>query len=367
VNGFQGLRGDGVTVRCWHSIGTLALDGSQPDLGTFIFGVRNMIEPNIVRAFYRVLLKREPENERVVMEKTHAPNIEALLLSFVNCLEIRTKLADATVSYSSAIFEMPPRRVDYDISAEQLRACFDRVRREWALLGEQEPYWSVAAQDRFRVANLDDKAMNKFFETGRATAVQLQNCLSRTGRKLAKGLCLEFGCGTGRVTRYLAELFDHVIGIDVSPGHLKLATKHLQDAGISNVSLKLLGSPEELISILPEFDFLFSTIVFQHNPPPLQKFFLDNFLKKVRPGGGAYFQMPTHTPGYEFQIEKYLNSKPPMHFEMHDLPMHVVFETLNRYDLVPIEVLMDGRTGMLGSHTFFCMKRVVPHSVVAGA
>lgn len=252
--------------------------------------------------------------------------------------------------------------VDYDVSADQLGACFDRVRREWALLGEKDPYWSVLSQDSHKGANLDKKAKDEFFASGRDTVLQLQNCLSRTGRKLPKGVCLEFGCGTGRVTKHLAKLFDRVIAIDVSPGNLKLATENMQNAGISNVSLKLLESPEELMS-LPEYDFLFSTIVFQHNPPPLQKFFLDKLLARIRPGGGAYFQIPTHTPGYKFQIEEYLNNPLTsgedlqIMVEMHALPMHVVFEELDQHDMVPVEVLMDSWTNLLGSHTFFSTKR----------
>ena len=86
---------------------------------------------------------------------------------------------------------------------------------------------------------------------------------------------------------------------------------------------------------------------------------------RIRPGGGAYFQIPTHTPGYKFQIEEYLNNPLPgdgtddLHnlMEMHALPMHVVFETLDRRGMVPVEVLMDAWTSLLGSHTFFAMKR----------
>jgi len=285
------------------------------------------------------------------------PSIEALLRDLVNPHASSTVESLATLSQVGG-------HVDYDVTADQLRACFDRVRREWTLLGEKEPYWSVSSQDRHRVANFDERAKDEFFASGRDTVLQLQNCLSRTGRKLPKGLCLEFGCGTGRVTKHLAELFDLIIGVDVSAGNLKLAAENMESAGISNVSFKLLQSPEELMS-LPEYDFLFSTIVFQHNAPPVQKFFLDNLLARLRAGGGAYFQIPTHTPGYEFKIREYLHSQLPsdkksdlpITFEMHALPMHVVFDTLDQRSMVCVEVLMDPWTGRLGSHTFFSTKR----------
>ena len=218
------------------------------------------------------------------------------------------------------------RHIDYDASDEQLAACFARIRREWTMLGEEEPYWSVSSNDAFKQKNLDDKALDAFFASGRATVSNLKNFFARNGREIPKGECLEFGCGTGRVTRHLAELFEFVTGLDVSSGNLKLAGKNIRDAGLSNVSFRLLQSPEQLVS-MPTYDFLFSTIVLQHNPPPLQNFLLDKLFARLRPGGGAFVQIPTNTPGYNFKIDDYL--KRSSHgMEMHDLPMHVVFEEL---------------------------------------
>lgn len=72
-------------------------------------------------------------------------------------------------------------------------------------------------------------------------------------------------------------------------------------------------------------------------------------------------QMTTNTPGYSFKIDDYL--KTASHgLEMHDLPMHVVFEKLDQYNMVPVEVLIDSWTGVAGSHTFFATKRDFPKS-----
>ena len=53
------------------------------------------------------------------------------------------------------------------------------------------------------------------------------------------------------------------------------------------------------------YDFLFSTLVLQHDPPPLQIFFLDKLFGRLQPGGGAFIQLPTKTPGYNFKIGDY--------------------------------------------------------------
>ena len=57
-------------------------------------------------------------------------------------------------------------RVDHDVSGDQLEACFDRVRREWAILGRKEPYWSVSSQDRHKIARLARKRRKNFLLPG---------------------------------------------------------------------------------------------------------------------------------------------------------------------------------------------------------
>lgn len=314
-----------------------------------------MVKADMVRACYRVIFGREPENENVVKQKTGLPTLEALLSDFINSPEYKAKIGDPTRTIIDTIYGDANRHIDYDVPPEQLAACFARIRREWTVLGEEEPYWSVSANDAFKLKNLNAKAVDDFVASGRATVSYLKNFLARNDRELPKGHCLEFGCGTGRVTGHLAELFELVTGVDISAGNLKLAGEHIRHTGLANVSFMLLESPEQLAS-LPAYDFLFSTIVLQHNPPPLQNFLLDKLFARLRSGGGAFVQMSTNTPGYNFKIDDYLKGK-PHGMEMHDLPMHVVFARLDQHDMVPIEVLSDNWTGMFGSHTFFATKK----------
>lgn len=239
-----------------------------------------MITTDMVKACYRVLLNREPENEEIVTEKTRAPNLEALLRDFVGSAEYQAKVGEPW-GVIDIMYNDTTRHIEYDGSVEQLAACFSHVRREWTLLGEQDPYWSVMTNDPFRLKSLDNKALDAFFASGSVTVSHFKKFLARSGRELPRGHCLEFGCGTGRVTRHLADLFESVTGLDISPGNLELAGENLRRAGISNVALKQIVSPEQLLSI-PDYDFLFSTIVLQHNPPPLQNFILDKLLARRR-------------------------------------------------------------------------------------
>lgn len=74
---------------------------------------------------------------------------------------------------------------------------------------------------------------------------------------------LEIGCGTGRITGFIAENFQEVRGIDISEEMIEQAKNHL--AGKTNIHLY---ATDGLHMPFPDafFDAVFSFIVFQHMP-----------------------------------------------------------------------------------------------------
>jgi cyclopropane fatty-acyl-phospholipid synthase-like methyltransferase len=165
---------------------------------------------------------------------------------------------------------------------------------------------------------------------------------------------LELGCGTGRVTHVLADRYARVLAVDVSPGNLRLCQEKLIQMGKTNVECLLLKCPRDIENILP-VDLFFSTIVLQHNPPPVIHYFLDQIFGKIREGGSVIFQVPTDRAGYSFNVIDYLASPAPA-MEMHALPMRAIFSLFAKHRLRPLEVLMDGWTASLGSHMFFAVR-----------
>ena len=63
-------------------------------------------------------------------------------------------------------------------------------------------------------------------ERGRS---ELQGLFERLGADPRGGTCVEVGCGPGRMTAALAERFDHVIGVDVSPAMVEQARANVPD------------------------------------------------------------------------------------------------------------------------------------------
>jgi len=310
-----------------------------------------MSDYETIRACYKVFLGREPENESVVTRRLGMP-LEDILTEFLSSVEYKAKVQiQITENYCA-----PSERIDVNVSNKKLQEMFQRIAEEWARLGEVNPFWSVSTDEKFKSNVINDEQITYFYETGRDNEALIDVFSSRNEVEAARrGICVELGSGVGRVTKYLAERFDTVIAIDISPAHLELCESHLNACGIKNVEYMLLKNPENINDVAP-YDYFFSMVVLQHNPPPVQKYLLDKLLGKAKKGASALFQLPTSTPNYSFDVDQYLSST-ERYMEMHCLPMHDVFHVLEKNGFSTHEVRMDGWTGQYGSHTFFATKQ----------
>ena len=97
------------------------------------------------------------------------------------------------------------------------------------------------------------------------------------------------------------------------------------------------------------FDFLYSRIVLQHNPPPVMARLLTDLLGQLRPGGVALFQIPTYKSGYRFQIDDYLAQDNDTAMEMHYFPQAALFALLAEQRCQVLEVREDDAIGLSNS------------------
>ncbi len=110
------------------------------------------------------------------------------------------------------------------------------------------------------------------------------------GKEAKQMRVLEIGCGAGRVTRALANLFGEVHGVDVSGEMVRQAKAALQDRPNAFVYQ---NNGQDLTVLPPlEFDFAFSSIVFQHIP---SRDIIENYVREVhrllRPAALFKFQV----------------------------------------------------------------------------
>lgn len=119
---------------------------------------------------------------------------------------------------------------------------------------------------------------------------ELESLFGRLGADPRGGVCVEVGCGPGRMTGALAERFDRVLGLDVSPAMLERARA---EVAAPNVELRLV--PGDGLDGVEDAsaDVVVCYLVLQHLPRRrLVAAHLEEFGRVLRPGGEAFLQLP---------------------------------------------------------------------------
>lgn len=100
---------------------------------------------------------------------------------------------------------------------------------------------------------------------------------------------LDVGCGIGRMVKPMASRFAHVSGVDVSAQMILQGQQWL--AGVSNTSLFEGNGVDLKVFESSTFDFVYSSITFQHMPREVFNSYLPEINRVLRPGGFLEFQM----------------------------------------------------------------------------
>jgi ubiquinone/menaquinone biosynthesis C-methylase UbiE len=133
----------------------------------------------------------------------------------------------------------------------------------------------------------------EYFESGRENVrreilTDMTNICQGKDPKRMK--VLEIGCGSGRVTRALSEIFGDVYAVDISGEMIRQATESLRDRPNARV-FQNSGSDLSVLGDI-QVDFAFSFIVFQHIP---SRDVIQNYVREVhrvlRPGALFKFQV----------------------------------------------------------------------------
>lgn len=293
-----------------------------------------------VRACYRMFLGREPENDDVL--ERHLAQVASagdLVNRFLHSDEYRARSGPRSEPRLAA--DAPCLPIETTAGAAQLAAMLERTGRYWEQVGREAPHWSVLTQDRFRPDAIGTN-LDTFYATGRNDAQLVEGVLTRHGiAPEALPRAVEFGCGVGRVTLALARLFDRVTGCDISATHLALAAAQAEARIVDNVA----WHRSTAAAPMPPgqgWDFWFSRIVLQHNPPPVAAHLLRLAFAGLRPGGVAMFQMATHRVGYAFSVRDYLAAAAdPPAMEVHILPQAAIFALVREAGLEVLEVRED--------------------------
>ena len=124
-----------------------------------------------------------------------------------------------------------------------------------------------------------------------ATGVsELEGLFGRLGADPRGGTCVELGCGPGRMTGALAERFDRVLALDVSPAMLEQARAH-----VTATNVTFLAVPGDRLEGVDDrsADAVVCYLVLQHLPSrEVVRAYLREFARVLGPQGEAYVQVP---------------------------------------------------------------------------
>jgi 2-polyprenyl-3-methyl-5-hydroxy-6-metoxy-1,4-benzoquinol methylase len=143
--------------------------------------------------------------------------------------------------------------------------------------------------ETFRRKRLQGATRAWNYERGKEqVAVLVSEVEARTGASVAGRRALDFGCGSGRLALPLAERCEHVHGLDVEAGVLRLAESNAREHNVSNVSW---GEAHELASLTGQYDFVFSMNVLQHIPSREGEKTFVTLVRGLQPGGIGIIQV----------------------------------------------------------------------------
>jgi SAM-dependent methyltransferase len=212
----------------------------------------------------------------------------------------------------------------------------DDVRATWEFIGRDDPFWGVLSWEGTERGGWD---LDRFFDEGERDIAAILDEARALNVQLETGDVLDFGCGVGRLSRALASRFERVTGIDISAPMIEqanrlVAIEHPNCSFIVNAKRRL-PFPND------RFDLVVSLIVLQHLPPRLARSYVSEFMRVLRPGGVAIFQIPSEhlrkSQSSNSVIRAIMNALPSQLREdifrrrgrrsARDLPMHAVPRT----------------------------------------
>lgn len=138
---------------------------------------------------------------------------------------------------------------------------------------------------RFRVS--ESLSIPLFEAVGRACADHIATCVRLAGREFATlERALDFGCGCGRVLRWLSERFQTVTfhGVDIDDEAIRWCSKNIRRIAVqTNAPLPPLRYPDD------HFDLVYSVSVFTHLSEAMQDQWLEELSRVLKPGGLLIF------------------------------------------------------------------------------
>ncbi len=166
------------------------------------------------------------------------------------------------------------------------------LKRTWDFLGRSDPLWAIMSQSDKKGNKWD---IDEFFLIGVSDINAVFDHLQALNIRIPTGKALDFGCGVGRLTQALADHFEEVHGVDISPSMIDTALKYNRKG--QKCQYHLNEANHLKIFIDNSFDFIYSGITLQHIPSRYSKVYIAEFLRILSPDGILVFDLPSEPRG----------------------------------------------------------------------
>jgi ubiquinone/menaquinone biosynthesis C-methylase UbiE len=231
--------------------------------------------------------------------------------------------------------------------------------KNWDDLGKEDPLWAVLTDPQKKGGKWDPK---EFFAIGEEEIKNALDAIKALGVNCQPHVALDFGCGVGRLSQALAKHFDSVHGVDISPSMIAHANRFNQFPGTVSYHLNSSNRLEDFSD--QSIDFVYSNIALQHIEPRFSKKYLEEFMRVLRPGGIAVFQMISATfirkiiPEKMAALVRKVRHKDNAYFGMFGVPERVIVRIIQNSKGQILDIQRTPFTKRWISMRFYVQKRI---------
>lgn len=244
-----------------------------------------------------------------------------------------------------------------------------KLKENWNEWGKKDPLWGVLTWSNKKNNQWEPV---EFFKTGELEINNVFDYLKLKKVSVNNGKALDFGCGVGRLTQALASEFDQVIGVDIAPSMIDKAKDYNK---VGERCRYVLNDTDNLALFEDNvFDFVYSNIVLQHMEPRYSKKYLQEFIRVLKKGGVAIFQIPsekkqagskklTLSSRIKRRIKLIIQGSPKQEgntepiMEMYGIPKDDLVEIINQHGADIIDIADDNSTNKWVSYRYCIQKK----------
>ena len=288
--------------------------------------MESQVAEKYIKKLYEVMLAREADfdglkNCMAKLEDTGIEGFGILLEEFSKSTEFIERMSAMSQNNN---LETNCEFCFEGLNEETLASLFEKTATYWRCLAShpEEMYWSVLSSPSYKGILADD-VKREFMQSGIEDIERIKSLCDKVGYNVEQCQSyLEYGCGVGRLVFNLEDGISQVNCVDFSSSHLDEAKKNLSGtATASRYRYHHIRNLGDLRTLPQNQDIIHSSLVLQHNTPPVIERVAIDLLGLLKTGGLAILHIPIAKAFYKFDANEYLLSvEAGNSMEMHILP-----------------------------------------------